>query len=144
MKHLTIILAFFMALGTHVKAADTISILCEAGKWTGQRIGFLEDGQIENNGNGQYMKETLFILDSLPPKKGDRVRSSYGADFKYEGEVRYYYSGEKPYIIIETQPYQIQENYTIDLVTGDAILTITKRMWGFYKDNFIGKCFILN
>ena len=87
--------------------------------------------------------EKLFS-DRLPPKKGDRVRSSYGGDFKYEGEVRYYYSGEKPYIIIEKQPYQIQENYTIDLVTGNAILTITKRMWGIYKDNFIGKCLILN
>ena len=132
-----------MAFGTHVKAADTIGIFCEAGKWTGQRVGFLEDGQIENDGNSQYMEKTSFILDSLPPKKGDKVRSSYGADFTYEGEVRYYYSGEKPYIIIETQPYQIQEIYTIDLVTGNAILTITKRMWGFYKDNFTGKCLIL-
>ena len=131
---------FAISIATQAIAADAFGIYCEAGKWEGQRVGFQNDGQVENDGNFQNMKETLFILEQLPPKKGDRVHVKYGEDLLYEGEVRYVYSSDNPYIILETQPYDIQENYTIDLLTGNTILTITKRMFGFYKDTFTNKC----
>ena len=129
-----------ISISNTATASDSLLIFCEAGKWEGQRVGFLNNGQIENDGNFQSMKETVFILEQFPPKKGDRVHAKYGGDHLYEGEVRYVYFGDNPYIILETQPYDLQENYTIDLLTGNTIFTVTKRMFGFYKDTFTGKC----
>ena len=134
------LVCFVVSIYNPVIAAESLVVFCEVGKWEGQRVGFQNDGQIENDDNFQSMSETLFILEQWPPTKGDRVHARYGEDLLYEGEVRYVYSGNNPYIILETQPYDLQENYSIDLLTGNTILTITKRMFGFYKDIFTNKC----
>ena len=86
------------------------------------------------------MKKTLFVFDTLPPKPGDRVFARHGEDNLYEGEVRYLYQGSDPYVTIETKPYDLLEIYSIDLMTGNTIFTVTKQSFGFYKDVFTGQC----
>ena len=120
--------------------ADQLVIFCDEAEWTGQRVGFRDGGELENDGNFQNMEETLFIFDTFPPQVGDRVFARYGEDHLYQGEVRYIYGGSKPYITIETKPFDILEVYSIDLMTGNTILTVTKQMFGFYKDVFMGQC----
>ena len=120
--------------------AGPLVILCEAEQWTGQRVGFRDDGELENVQNFQNLKETLFVLDEYPPQVGDTVHVKYGEDHVYQGEVRYIYRGSKPYLTIESQPVDLLQVHSIDLMTGNAILTITKQLFGFYKDVFTGQC----
>ena len=124
-------------------AEDMLVIVCPEIKWIGQRVGFETDGATYNEENAMSLKETVFIFDDLPPVKGGRVFSMYGKGDNPkvdEGKVTYVYLGDSPYVIVETQPYDIQEIYSFDLTTGRAILTNTKMRFGFYKDVYTAQC----
>ena len=122
-----------------------IVVTCEKGKWEGQRVGFKNDGVVENDSNGQQMEETVFIFQQLPFEKGGTVFVRYGEEpdnKDYTGEIRYFYSNgiDKAYVMIETKPEQIMENYVIDTISGNVILSVTKSLFGMYKDVFTKKC----
>ncbi|WP_147298830.1 hypothetical protein [Rhodosalinus sediminis] len=141
MKPLFAFIAFISCFcASPVFSAGLLVILCEAQQWTGQRVGFRDDGELENDQNFQNLKETLFVLDEYAPQVGNTVHVKYGEDRVYQGEVRYIYRGSKSYLTIETQPADILEVYSIDMMTGNATLTITKQLFGFYTDVFTGQC----
>ena len=126
-------------------AGVAIIVVCEKGKWEGQRVGFTDDGVVENDSNGQQMEETVFIFQQLPFEKGGTVFVRYGEEpdnKDYTGEIRYSYSNgiDKAYVMIETKPEQIMENYVIDTISGNVILSVTKSLFGMYKDVFTKKC----
>lgn len=123
-----------------MSAADKIVVFCPATKWVGQRVGFQINNQIENDANFQPMKDHLFVIDGSDMKVGGQVFVRYGENKNYFGEIRYYYSGFDPYVIIETKPHDLQEVYSIDLRTGNTIFTVTKQFLGFYKDVFTSTC----
>lgn len=127
-----------------VQAKDVLVVSCQPSEWVGQRVGFYYDGSEYNEENAMSMKATAFAFQE-PILKSSRVLIRYGEDDYYDGEVRYFYSKSSSgmYVIVETQPRNLQEVYSIDLITGNTILTNTKMLFGFYKDVYTNTCDVI-
>mgnify|MGYP006957447099 CR=1 FL=1 len=65
-KTWALINSFLCLVSSPAFSADQLVVLCDAQKWTGQRIGFQANGEVENDENFQSMKKTLFVFDTFP------------------------------------------------------------------------------
>jgi hypothetical protein len=138
----TTICLIAFSLSALTTAETKLIAQCPEVEWLGQRVGFDNQGRLENDTNGIRLKETLFLFESFPPERGNRVFIRYDGggvnENTYVGNVTYVYG--LSYVIIETQPHDLQEVYSIDLTSGNTILTNTKMAGGFFKDVFTTQC----
>lgn len=136
-------------LSASMASGDTI-VLCDEGRWEGYRVGHRGGSDGENG----ISYPTVAMIFEKNTGFGDLASVSFGGNLFHEhgttttGLVTHRTFAEQPlsqksYLIIHTQPQQIPEVFTVDLETGDVIMsqTIGDRH-GISVDTFKKRCTI--
>ena len=142
MVRASLVVSLVLFVQSHnVYAVQELVVMCPAYEWQGQRVGFNDDASIENDKNGMFLKETVFMLGEQPLEVGATVPVMYGGDDLYYGKLRYVHNkGGLKYVIIETKPKDLLQVYAVDFHTGGTILTVTSQLFGFYVDTYTNTC----
>ncbi|MEY8802248.1 hypothetical protein AB9K35_18375 [Leisingera sp. XS_AS12] len=129
-------------------SSNTTIVQCDAGRWEGYRTGFRgSEGE-----NGITYPLVIMTLKT-PAVQGDAVLIEFGPNLIGEegttlGSVinssqkgQGYY--QKSYVIIHSKPQQISEIFTVDLETGDVIMSQTiGDSRGISVDTFKKECLV--
>ena len=124
-------------------AEPHLVVLCEKGKWQGQRVGFGINGEEENDSNSINFDQYLIVIPT-PVEAGGNAFIRYGGKSngnEYTGSIRYKYGGSSSaYAIIETTPKELLEVITIEFPSFNVIYQTTKSLGGIFVDVFTKKC----
>ena len=117
-----------------VWADSYMVVVCEAGSWSGHRIGWQPFGSSkrDDGSNSISFKEYVFIVPLSSEKKLERIFVRYGGEKDYTASVRYTYMDDdgQGYMIAEAQPYDILETIIIDIPSYNVVIQNVKKMLG--------------